>query len=127
MRVSKLDNADGVPNGFIVDIVRDGVTETKIGVIFDEEASPCLLPSFIYLLPSPASTQSHACPNSPQPNARRHIVLNVHSHRVLHGSRPGTKRIMAAAGGWTGSVCVNAQELCWCAGDDKARVGGPRR
>lgn len=125
MRVSKLDNADGVPNGFIVDIVRDGVTETKIGVIFDEKASLCLLPSFVYLLPSPASIQSHACPNSvPQPNARPH---NVHSHRVLHGSRHGTKRIMAAAGGWTGNVCVNAQELCWCAGDDEARVGGPRR
>lgn len=37
MRVSPHASDDGLPDGFVVDIVRDGITETSIGILFDNE------------------------------------------------------------------------------------------
>jgi hypothetical protein len=39
MRVVKLEDDNGVPNGFIVEIVRDGITESKIGIVFDDDVT----------------------------------------------------------------------------------------
>ncbi len=40
MRVSPNQREDGSPNGFLLDVVRDGVTVTQLAVLFDDEAPP---------------------------------------------------------------------------------------
>lgn len=37
MRVSPNQREDGSPNGFLLDVVRDGVTVTQLAVLFDDE------------------------------------------------------------------------------------------
>jgi hypothetical protein len=39
MRVSTHEGPDGIQDGYIVDIVRDGRTISQIGVLFDNEVS----------------------------------------------------------------------------------------
>lgn len=39
MRVTMHKTEEGVPDGYIVDVVRDGVTATQIGVLFDDDVS----------------------------------------------------------------------------------------
>ena len=100
MRVTKHEGPDGVQDGYILDIVRDGRSISQIGVLFDGEVSQ------IERLRAPADGAAT-------------ITTAARSGRTPSCS--GSQLLDAGPG----RQC--AKLLPVPAGDGEARVGGPRR
>lgn len=105
MRVTKHEGPDGVQDGYILDIVRDGRSISQIGVLFDGEVSQierfCAAADGAATIATAARIWTHGIVPL-QPVARRRCRSSLRSRQCTHS-------------------------LPVLAGDGEARVGGPWR
>lgn len=116
MRVTVHEGADGVQDGYIVDIVRGGRSVSQIGVLFDGE-----VPKVMSLTAEWDETllHSHVCMFRIS-SAMTSAALSVKSAYVVCATAPTQEH-------QSRQIYTTPQGACFVADDGEARVGGPRR